>query len=414
MSHKFFTEYFSFIGETEAPYIYHRWCAISMIAALLGRNVWFPFGHGKIFPNMYVMLEGNPGTRKGTAMKPARNLLDAIEYSKLAPDRVSAEGFISEMMTLNTAEDIDGIHFETLNSSKVSEIYVMAGEFQDFIGAANINFIGLLTNLWDNLPYYKHPKLRSKSVYVSAPTANIIAAVNQQSLAIAMPAEAVGQGGTSRWIFVHADPTGKMFTRPRAGATQHRDWLINHLKHIKENLHGEITLTHEADMVLDRTYKEFVHLDDYRFAYYNTRRFDHLVKLFTVLAAMDHTLEVAPSHILAANTILHFTEQRMSKAFGEFGKAKHAETANQVVEFIKSNLAKEKKPAGIREIWKQVSSNLNKLDDLKEILTGLEMAEKIQVAEIRGFRGYVPRYRIVNRWKEDMILNEYMIEKEIV
>ena len=411
MSKQFFHDYFNYIGETEAPYIYHRWCILSAVAALLGRNVHFPFGHGKIYPNMYVMLEGNPGTRKGTAMRPARNLLTHIGFTKLAPDRLSAERFIAEMQHLNQPEEIDGISFESLNINRPSEIYVVAGEFQDFIGVANINFIGLLTNLWDNLPEYRHPKLRSESVYVSQPTVNIVAAVNQQSLAISMPAEAIGQGGTSRWIFVHGDPTGKQYTRPKAGPAGK---LPEHLERIRDGLHGEITITPAGDHILDRVYKEYVHLDDYRFTYYNSRRFDHIMKLSIVLAALDHTTILDSQHILAANTILHCTEQRMSKAFGEFGKARHAETANQVVEFVKYHLIKTGKPANIRDIWKQVSSNLNKLDELQEILRGLTLAEKIEVKTIRGFQGYVSKHKMVNGWKEDLLLEDYLLPEEMM
>lgn len=411
MSKQFFSEYFAYIGETEAPYLYHRWCAISMVAALLGRNVYFPFGHGRIYPNMYVMLEGNPGTRKGTAMRPARNLLKDISYTKLAPDRLSAERFIAEMQHLNIPEDVDGIHFENLTFNKPCEIYVMAGEFQDFIGAANINFIGLLTNLWDNLDEYKHPKLRSQSIYVNAPTVNIIGAVNQQSLAISMPAEAIGQGGTSRWIFVHGEPTGKQYTIPKSGNAESRANLQDTLKGIQE-LKGEITLTSSGEACLDRIYKEYSHMDDFRFAYYNTRRLDHIIKLSIVCGAMDHTTQLDDRHFLEANTILHATEQLMPKAFGEFGKAKHSDVANQIIEFVRMNLAKTKRPAQVRDIWKQVSSNLNKIDDLMDILRGLEMAEKIQQKEIAGFKGFVPRVKILNGWKADMLLPDYLHDEE--
>lgn len=413
MSKEFFNDYFQYVGETEAPWSYHRWCILSCISAILGRNVYFPFGHSIVYPNMYVMLEGNPGTRKGTAMQPAKNLLRDIGFSKLAPDRLSAERFIIEMQLLNKEEEIDGISFENLNFQSPSEMFVMAGEFQDFIGTANINFIGLLTNLWDNLPQYSHPKIHGASSLVYAPTVNILGAVNQQSLAISMPAEAVGQGGTSRWVFVHGDPTGKQYTFPKPGPLIIRKKLGAKLKAIQE-LKGEIEISADARILLDRMYKEYTPIDDFRFTYYNTRRFDHLLKASIVHTAMDITLKMESCHVLHANTTLHNVEQRMTKAFGEFGKSKHSETSNKVVEFIKSNFVKMLKPATTRDIWKQISNDLNKWDDMIEILQGLTLAEKIQVKEIKGLRGYVPKQVISNGWKKELLCEDFLLPEELL
>jgi len=413
MAIEFYQKYFNYIGDTEAPLIYHRWCAISIVAALLGRNVYFPFGHSRIYPNMYIMLEGNPGARKGTALKPARNLLKGIEFAKLAPDRLSAERFIAEMQLLNQPETIDGIEFEKLNFETPSEIYVMAAEFQDFIGTANISFIVLLTNLWDNLDEYKHPKLHGKSVYVYAPTVNLIAAANQQSIAQSLPIEAIGQGGTSRIILVHGEPTGKQITFPKPVSQQAKLEMESLLKHIQENMHGEITISSSARHLLDRVYKEYCYLDDFRFNHYNTRRFDHILKLCIVFAAMDCLLEIQPQHVLQANTLLHATEQRMGKALGQFGKGKHSDVANACVEFIKTNLTRNKRPATVREIWKQVDTNLNKFEELAEILRNLEAAEKIQIKELAGRRGYVPLTKIMNGWKDDMLLLDFLTPEEM-
>ena len=68
----FFDLYFEYTGETESPQIYHRWCALSMVGALLGRRVYLPFGHAPIYPNMYIMLEGNPGARSAEARSGSR------------------------------------------------------------------------------------------------------------------------------------------------------------------------------------------------------------------------------------------------------------------------------------------------------------------------------------------------------
>lgn len=408
MAKQFYDDYFAYVGETEAPLLYHRWTAISMVAALLGRRVHVPFGHGNIYPNMYIMLEGNPGARKGTALKPARNLLKAIDFNKLAPDRLSAERFIIEMAELNKVEKIDDMEFEKMDFTTTCEIYVMAGEFQDFVGNANLNFITLLTNLWDNLPEYKHPKIHGASVFVFEPTVNIIAAANQQSIVLSLPIEAIGQGYTSRKIFVHGEPTGRKITFPSPVDQKLKNRMCERLKAIGE-LHGEIKFTPGAKALLERIYKEYVPIDDFRFQHYNTRRFDHILKLCAIHTAMDNILETREDHVLMANTILHATEQRMPKALGEFGKARNSDVANAILEFLKGKT----QPQNVKDIWRRVANDLNKIDDLIEILKNLEVADKIVKRKAGEKVGYMSLHRVQNDWKEELVMKDFLTIEEM-
>lgn len=410
MCSQFYEDYFAYVGLTESPRIYHRWMAISTVAALLGRSVYFPFGHSNIYPNHYIMLVGNPGARKGTALKPAKNALKHIDFDKLGPDRISPEKFLSEMQALNGEIEIDGMDFENLNFSTPSEIYVVAEEFGDFI-RGNVDFIRLLTNLWDNLPSYKHPKLHGKSVYVHEPTINIIGATTQQDMAITLPIEAIGQGFLSRFILVYGEPTGTKITFPPAVNPDRALTLEKKLKKIADEVSGKVTMHERAENLLDRIYKNYNDIDDYRFKHYNTRRFTHLIKLCTVFAAMDLSTHITPQHVLQANTLLHVTEQRMSKALGEFGKSKNSDVANNIIEYLKTA----KRPMNIRDIWKRVSQDLNKLDELIELLRNLEAAERIKKMEMGGKVGFLPFFKTENKWEEDLLIQkEFLTAEEMV
>lgn len=403
----FYSEYFDYVGPTESPRIYHRWAAISTVAAILGRSIHFPFGHSNVYPNHFIMLVGNPGARKGAALKPAKNILKAIEFDKLGPDRISPEKFLSEMMSLNQSVDIDGIDFETLNFSTPSEIYVVADEFGDFI-RGNIDFVRLLTNLWDNLDVYKHPKLHGKSVYVHEPTVNIIGATTQQDMAVTLPLEAIGQGFLSRFIMVHGEPTGIKITFPPPVDQYKALAMEKRLKQISEEMNGQMRVEEKAHELMDRIYKSYSDLDDYRFKHYNTRRFTHLIKLSMIFAAMDCSLQVRAHHVLQANTLLHVTEQRMPKALGEFGKSRNSDVANNIIEYLKTA----KMPVQLRDLWKKFSQDLNKIDELVEIIKNLEAAERIKKTEIRGKVGFLPYFKTENRWDEDLLIQAEFLTLE--
>jgi len=383
-----------------------------MVGALLARKIHFPFGHGVIYPNQYILLTGNPGTRKGTAMAPAKKLLKAVGYTKTAPQRLSPERFLSELQKLNSipTDDVDGFEIENLELDAPSEIYVVSDEFGDFI-KGNIDFIRLLTNLWDNLDEYKHPKLHGASVHVHQPTISILGATTPQDMALTMPIEAVGQGSLSRYILVHAEPTGIRIPFPEPPPTEVTTKVVAHLQEIMDRIEGEIELPSDTRELCAQIYDSTIRLEDPRFLYYNTRRYTHLLKVAMILAAMDLSMQVRPLHILQANTLLYVTEHRMPKALGEFGKARNADVANIVMEKLRAAT----KPLLIREIFRYVSQDLNKMDDLIVLMKSLQQAEKIQVVKTEKGSGYLPLHHAAGGWdKRFLIESDFLLTEERV
>ena len=97
MRDSFIRQYLSYVGETEAPIFYHRWAAISMVGAYLGRQYSFSLGHFELYTNMYIMLIGEPGTRKSTAIKIAKKIITAAGFDKISGDKTSKEKFMLDL-----------------------------------------------------------------------------------------------------------------------------------------------------------------------------------------------------------------------------------------------------------------------------------------------------------------------------
>ena len=89
----FFSAYLSYSSDTEVPINFHRWAIISALGAFLGRQYYFQHGAFSIHPNMYTMLIGSPGTRKSTAIKLVKKLLNDAGYETIAADKTSKEKF---------------------------------------------------------------------------------------------------------------------------------------------------------------------------------------------------------------------------------------------------------------------------------------------------------------------------------
>jgi hypothetical protein len=396
------------IEQGEAPAVYHRWSCISMLSACLGRKVWLPFGHSKIYPNQYIMLMGSPGTRKNTALNIAKRIAMDAGFERFAAERSSLERFIMDMRAYDVSKDTDLEDIMNLTLDGPDESYVMHGEFTDFIGRGNIDFVLLLTNLWDNLPTYKHPKIHGKSIEVNEPTVNILGGNTPGNFALALPPEAVGSGFLSRVIFVHSDPTGKQVTWPEPADELVHAALASRLKEMRDTMTGEIQLSKEVRILGEKIYKGFVPIDDARFAHYSQRRFTHVLKISIVLAVADGSMVLKPVHMIRANTVLAQAEKLMPRALGEFGKNRNSDVANTVLEYLN----KSTKPRVINEIFKVVSTDIARSSDLADILNNLQRAEKIQVVTMAGKTGYMSKFVHRTTWDDSLLDLAWLTEEE--
>jgi hypothetical protein len=404
----FFTDYFNYAGvnTSEPPAIFHRWACISMISALLGRQCFFPFGHSKIYPNQYIMIMGSPGTRKSSAINVATGLLKETGYSRFSSDKTSKERFLMDMKQLDDAPSDDEILDFSFDAP--SESYVAIGEFTDFIGQGNMEFVTMLTNLWDCPPIYKNPKITGKSVEVPNPVVNILGGNTAQGFALAFPPEALGNGFLSRLIFVYGEPTNRKITFPKPPSPELKEALVDRIKEIKQKCVGVFTMTSDAEALLDRMYQEEILIEDHRFKHYATRRFTHLIKLCMAIAASRISMEITAQDALEANTILFNTEKTMPKALGEFGRSKYADVANLVIEI----LTPASMPLNANDIYKKVSQDVGKITDLADVLNNLTLAGKIQLMTTIGKTGYVLKQDKPKEWKADLILADYLHKDE--
>lgn len=402
----FQSQYFSLVGETEAPLLYHRWSLITSISALLGRQAKLPFGHWMVYPNTYTMLMGNPGARKNSAISIAQKLTERAGYTRFAADRSSKERFLIDFYE---EQDDEEELLELVIDDMICEQFIVAEEFTDFTGKNNTEFLTMLGKLWDCPPHYKQPKIHGKSVVVSQPTVNILSGNTPQAFYLAMPPESMGQGLMSRLIFVHGEPTGKKITIPPTPDPVHVRAMDALIQNIKTKVKGIFSFGTESMPLLDRIYREYPEIEDYRFKHYNTRRFTHLLKLSMVFASTRFSLVIEPEDILVANTLLHATEKKMPLALGEFGKARNADIANAVIDIIKAA----KRPVTTRYIWKQVAQDLNRQEELIEICRNLSSSGKIKLVDGGGgLQGYITNIEKGGDWKDELLCHDFLTEEE--
>lgn len=408
--HSLFNTYFKYVEKTESPLIFHRWSMIACISALLGRQFRMPFGDTFIYPNQYVMLIGDPGTRKSTAIKTAKRILSAAGYTRFSAERTSKEKFLVDL-----AQDASSTDGEILNLSvsdlEPREIFIVADEFNEFVGPANLEFLSMLGALWDwddEANPFKQRLKTSKSLSIYQPTINILSGNTHAGFAEAFPPQALGQGFLSRLLLVYSEHSPNKFAFPESPDPALKQKLVESLSRIKDTVVGTATLSEKATSMLTTIYHSYMPQDDSRLRHYDTRRYTHLLKLCLIFAAISETTEIGAEHVLMANTLLTFTEHKMPAALGEFGKARNADVAAKIIDILTVS----KLPVDIPQLWKNLHSDLDKPEDLNKLLLGLVQAGKIQyVAKSKSssVQGYLLIRKVL---KKDNVFVDYSLLPE--
>jgi hypothetical protein len=340
------------------------------------------------------MLIGSPGTRKSTAIKMMRQILQQAGYTTIAADKTTKEKFLLDL----SGEETEGTANSNIleqnlwgTSDEPRECFIMADEFNDFIGNGNIEFISLLGTLWDYSGVYSNRVKNSKSVNINNPTVSILGGNTPVGFSTAFPPEIIGQGFFSRLLLIYGEPSGRRIAFPTPPPIEETTGLVQRLQAIKLTAVGEAAMTTGARKLLEHIYHNWHGVNDVRFESYSNRRFTHLLKLALICSAAnyDHNFnhKITEQSVLYANTILSYTEHFMPKALGEFGKAKNSDVSHKIIQLLDSS----HKILPLKEIWKHVCNDLEKINDLAELLRNLTTAEKIQ--PVHG--GFLPNKKLV-------------------
>ena len=376
ITHEFLDMYLRYVENTESPKIMHIWSAIASASACMGRHICFPFGIGDIYPNMYILLVGPPGTRKSQAMKYSAGLVAKHTKVRFAPDDTGGqrqgiigalEGETLEKDEIDAFEALEtagkvadltalGEVEMTTHSADHHQIFAWASEFGTFMGEANTTVARLLIKIWDGEDYTY--KLKNSEQVLSDPLMTLIGGTTAADIAKILPSDSIGQGFMSRFILVHAPKKEKRVARPSI-VPELRDQVADTFAHLSYEMAGEMQETKQAAELLDYLYEdESLIIEDTRFLYYGERRQTHLIKLAMVLAALRRSMTIELVDVEQAHNLLQVTEARMPEALGEFGLSPVGVAKQKMLEFLQGANA----PVPNSILWQAMSRDMKRLD----------------------------------------------------
>ena len=354
-------KYLRYVADTEPPVLHHIWSLVGVMSATLGRRCYYNLGCLQIFPNQYILLVGDPGVRKSTAMGYAKRFIKNNNRIRIAPDDTGGrrQGLISAMLGEGMGDDmIDDLLSGSLEGLETADIstpirphsddrhcmFVYASEFASFLGQSSYELIVFLTKTWDGEDH--NYTLKNSKCVLEKPLINLLGGTTPVAISSALPMEVVGQGFLSRVVLVHADSTKKV-ARPQPLNDEVYEEIRKIFDYVSENFQGQFTETEEAQKYLDSLYDKEVNITDTRFVYYKTRRHTHLIKLAMAVAALRGSQTIIHEDVEDAQTILSLTEISMPNALGEFGLSPLGYARQKLLDFIN----KSPEPFTTEQLW---------------------------------------------------------------
>lgn len=237
----FLHDYNIFTSGNEAPQIFHRWAALSCLSHAVGRKVWVQWGIlGNVYPHLYLIFVGDPGSKKSTAMNIAKNLILALQDIPIAGASITREA-LCQLMGNEKSDRCQKVFKLNDKPVRYSQMSIFANELVNLInsGGNPIGMIDFFTDVWDQDVYTVETKNKGTDAIIG-PYISILGCLTPTTIRDLMSQKVVSGGMTRRCIFVLANKPERAVAFPEITPEQlaARERIVNHLKYVK-TLQGE-------------------------------------------------------------------------------------------------------------------------------------------------------------------------------
>lgn len=236
----------------EAPRRYYYWATLASISAVLKDQVWFNMADNyKNYPNIYVLLYGPSGVRKGPAINLAEDLVSRVGNTRVIDGRSSIEAVIKELGTV-TSRPGKPPHKDACG-------FMVASELSSSI-ISNTAAMDIMTNLYDRLYNEKEWKYRLKvgeSAVLLKPTITWLSATNEALFRDFIPEKNLNGGLIGRMFIINETQRHRLNSLMFKTVSPDREKLANQLRHIAQ-LKGEFETTDDVRIAIDAWYNKFM------------------------------------------------------------------------------------------------------------------------------------------------------------
>jgi len=238
--------------EYEAPKRFYYWSALSAVSAVLKDRVYFDMYAYRLYPNIYVLLYGPSGVRKGPPIALAEHVVKLVDNTRVINGRSSIEAIIKQLGTFQTREKKEPL--------KDSCGFVVASELSSSI-ISNPSAMDIFTNLYDriyNKGEWKYNLKVGESHKLVRPTITWLSGTNEALFKEFVPDKNIHGGLIGRMFVVSEYKPGVVNSLMFKPNIMSDDAKLAEALMPLAKLTGEFTMTEELRHEVDSWYTNFV------------------------------------------------------------------------------------------------------------------------------------------------------------
>lgn len=356
-----FNNYFDLSEVTEPSKTLHRWCCLSLLAGVVGTNVWVRHGNTKLYPNLYVVLLGTLSSKY-----PA-----AIELLKTIYNIAGKDVVVGDAQAIWTRLE------ESQPQDKILEAK-MEGEIPDHPTFTNgistvTKQLEMLQDGWNHQGFRTITGKSKKTVEFMNPRLNLLLSTTPDIFAQVFPSNNVNTHLLSQLIIVNAGNPRKKIAWPLPYSEARLQVMKSELQRVSK-LIGEMQFSNEAKDFLTMCYNQWVPISDSRLMAYASHRQIQLIKIAMLVAVEKFSLNISKADVIEATKILSFAEAQMPVALGEYGIDKQSHIRGRIMHLLNSRFPE---TSSLSDIFKAVQQDVKNFTEAADLVNSLIMAGKI-------------------------------------
>lgn len=364
-------KYLSYTETQESPTIFHMWCGISVLAAVMNKKVWLPrtsedgIERYRSWPGQMsiILVAGAGKAKKSTAIDIAQSFMKAAGVC-LFDGKITPEKLLAKMSALPSGHAI-----MTLVASELS-VFLNKQQY-------NEHLIDILTKLFDCRDDAYETQTRTFELRDVCLT--LLAGTTPRSIGTSIPTSATETGFLSRYCLIYAEKSGKVEPLTTTNANpdvvrrsmQLKHELLEGLKYVS-TLNGPFDWEPEAKAWYEDWYHSYMSSPQSDAEGWAQRRPDHLLRLAMILqVSANMNLCFQAGTLESADAMLtNSVELLLPRALAHVGKHIDTEGQDRIIDVVRRFNGQAKSS----DIFVQTLKYFKSIRELQLAIRSLEVA----------------------------------------
>lgn len=391
----FLKNYLTFTAGSEVADAYHFWAGVYALSAIVNRRVWLSLGQYTLYPNLYVVLLGPPGSGKDLAMDTSRLVVEDVGGVKFSGDAQTKESLVRYLRDDCPVQIVVNGEYQT-----ITPIAMYATELSHLLGPNSGHMIDFLTTIYTKDKRYITKTKNKGDDVIERPFLGLLAGTTQAWITTYLKSDIIGGGFTRRVIFVNEPARAAikdkskrrpfLIVSPEQADARRR--VLEYGETLK-NVIGEFQWAPDAKAEYERWYMTRDIPDDPDTQGYFVTKPNQVLKVSMMVSLSESTdLVLRKDHWDVAMALLDKTEATLTRVFQGIGRNELNAIANKAMEYLLTS----------REIDYIASKNLD----------GTPVTAKGHFMEEKKLRGLL--YRDAPGRECDDIINHLVTSEKVI